>query len=346
MNIDTLSISKQIENKFQELKQKDNYIDIARLLTYSFQKNSREHNLQFFGYIPGIFRTIEISLDDNSIESKDIFVGEPVIYKIYYENNQQLYGLNYFYVFCYLKEKSDSLNVYFQSAHPEYKKLTPDEYDLNQKKVSFEGCVSSFDNTDLSVISISDPGHFLPGITSSYYVGSPELNFPKLIAQLIEKITFLSNISLGNTMLFGSSAGTFGALLSSTYMKEKTNVLAVNSQINIRYRKDIMQACYGMSNPKKIVQNFGEKVSCICRFKQKICSVPNIYILANINDNLYQRNFNFYQNYIKRFSNKGINNQSVFDSYYGVDGHGRPESSSLKAKIKIARYILTMKSTL
>ena len=344
MDIDTLNISKKIEDKFYQLKQKNNYVGIAKLLTYSFQANSREHNLQCFGYIPGIFRTIEIFLDQNSIESKDIFIGEPVIYKIYYGNNQQLYGLNYFYVFCHLKEKSDSLNVYFQSAHPKYKSLTSSEYDLNQKKVNFEGSISSFDNTNISVISISDPGHFLPNITSSYYVGSPEFNFPEVIAKVITKITLLSSISLSNTLLFGSSAGTFGALLSSTYLKEKTNVLAVNSQINIRYRKDIMQACYGTVNSQEIMKKYGKQVSCIYRFRQKLSSVPNIYILANINDKLHQRNFDFYKNYIERFSKKGVDNQSVFDSYYGVDGHGRPESSSLKAKIQIARYVLTMKS--
>ncbi|MGD1919017.1 MAG: hypothetical protein ACFCAD_09055 [Pleurocapsa sp.] len=59
---------------------------------------------------------------------------------------------------------------------------------------------------------------------------------------------------------------------------------------------------------------------------------------------MYSRNFKFYQIYLERFSKKGANNQSVFDSYYGVDGHGRPEQSSLKAKIKIAREVLTMKS--
>ncbi|MGD1919016.1 MAG: hypothetical protein ACFCAD_09050 [Pleurocapsa sp.] len=252
MNIDTVNLSQKIEKKFQQLRQNDNYVGMGKLIAYSLQVNSRQHNISFFGYIPKIFRTIEIFLDENSIQSKDIFIGEPVIYKILYGEDRQLYGLNYFYIFCYLKENSDRLNVYFQSAHPQYKDLTLDEYDLEREKISFEGCISSFDNTNLSVISVSDPGHFLPGITSSYYVGSPELNFPQLIAQVINKITFLANIKLSNTLLFGSSAGTFGALLSSTYLKEKTNVMAVNSQINIRYRQDIMQSCLGLTNSQEI----------------------------------------------------------------------------------------------
>ena len=345
MNIDQVSLSKKIENKFHEFKQDNNYADIAKLITYSFQVNSRQHNVDLFDYIPGIFRVVEISLDDGLIKKKDIFIGEPVIYKIFYPNNQQLYGLDYFYIFCHLKEKSTSLNVHFQSAHPQYENFSQSEYDLKHKKVSFEGCISSFANNNLSTISVSDPGHFVPGITSSYYVGSFDLNFTQLIARIVQKIAFIANISLGNTLFFGSSAGTFGALLSSTYLKEKTNVLAVNSQINIQYRKDVIEPCLGTDDSQEVVQKIARQVSCIYRFKQQLKSVPNIYILANINDNLYQRNFDFYKNYIERFSKKGVNNQSVFDSYYGVDGHGRPEPYSLKAKIQIARKVLTMKST-
>ena len=145
-------------------------------------------------------------------------------------------------------------------------------------------------------------------------------------------------------MLFGSSAGTFGALLTSTYFHQKVNVLAVNSQIKLQYRKEIMKTFFGRDKPQEIIKHFGEQVSCLYRFQQELNSVPNIYILANINDNLYQRNFDFYQQYLQRYTKPGVNNQSVFDSYYGVDGHGRPESTSLKAKIRIAREILTIKS--
>ena len=346
MSIDTLDRVEKIKDKFQQFKQENNYIAIAKLVTYSFQVVSRQDNIAIFNYIPGIFRTIEIWLDKGSIQSKDIFIGEPVIYKIYYGNERQLYGLNYFYIFCYLKEDSHQLNVYFQSANSNHKKLLPQNYELKQNKISFEGSLSSFNGDNISVISVSDPGQFIPNLTSSYYVGSSELNFPQLIAGVLDKITNLADISLAETLLFGSSAGTFGALLTSTYLSQKTNVLAVNSQINVAYRQQIMQACWGIDDAKKIMRQFGERVSCMRRFNGELSAVPNVYLLANINDNLYQRNFNFYQQYVKNFSHQGINNQSVFDSYYGVDGHGRPEPSSLKAKIQLARIILTMRSTL
>ena len=344
MNIDTLNLSKKIEAKFQQFKQEKNYKNIAKLITYSLQVVSRQNNVEIFGYVPGIFRIVEIFLDRESIQSKHIFIGEPVIYKIYYGNNRQLYNLDYLYIFCYFKEKSELLNVYFQSANPNYKKLSQENYDLKQNKVNFEGSLSSFNGDNISVISVSDPGQFIRDLTSSYYVGSPELNFPRLIADILDKLISLSNISSSKTLLFGSSAGTIGALLTSTYLPQKTNVLAVNSQINVGHRQHIMQSCWAIDNTREIMRQYGERVSCFCRFNQKLSVVPNIYILANINDNLYQRNFDFYKKYIENFTQKGIENQSVFDSYYGVDGHGRPEPSSLKAKIKLARIILTMRS--
>jgi len=107
-----------------------------------------------------------------------------------------------------------------------------------------------------------------------------------------------------------------------------------------------MQSVFNITQPRRLLNKFGNQVSCTYRFNQDITSIPNIYILASVNDYLYQRNFDFYQQYISRFTEAGINNKSVFDSYYGVEGHGRPEANSLKAKIKIAREVLTMKSNI
>lgn len=344
MKIDAIALAKVIKIKFEQLKQDKNFPEIAKLITYSLQAIPKQYNIQIFGYIPNIFREVEIFLDRSPIQERDIFIGEPVVYKIYYPNNYCLYNINYFYIFCYLRKNSEELNVYFQSAQPKYKNFTPEKYSLDRETVGFEGCISGF-NSNLSFISVSDPGQFIPGYASSFYVGDAELNFVQLIAEVIEKIVNLANLKTQNTLLIGSSAGTFGALLSSTYFSQKVNVLAVNSQIYIKYRKDIMQLFANIDRSQELSEQFGERVSCLLRFDRELNSVPNIYILANINDNLYQRNFQFYQMYINKFTKTGVNNQSVFDSYYGVDGHGRPETSSLKAKIRIAREVLTMKST-
>ena len=344
MNIDEITISAQeIKAGFQRLKQERNFNKIAKLISYSFQAIPNHLNRQIFGYVPNIFREVEIFLDESPIQQRNIFIGEPVVYKIHYPDNIKLYNLNYFYIFCYLKENSEALNVYFQSAHPNYRNLSPDGYTLNSSKINFEGCISGFKD-NISLMSVSDPGHSIPGYASSFYVGSAELNFTKLIAEVVESIINLANLKTKNTLLIGSSAGTFGALLSSTYFSQKVNVLAVNSQINIQYRKDIIKLFPDVDRPQELIKKFGSQVSCLYRFRQQTNSIPNIYVLANINDNLYQRNFNFHKLYINTHTRVGIDNQSVFDSYYGVDGHGRPEPHSLKAKIKIAREVLTMKS--
>ena len=338
-----IALAKKIEYRFEEYKKHERFEQIAQLITLSLNTLPQKYSRQIFGYIPAIFRQIDIK--DCLVRADDIYRGEPVVYKVYFPEQKKLYGLAYFYIFCYLKLDSQQLNVYFQSANPIYEELTQLECCLSQKKISFEGSISAFKPDNISVISISDPGHFKPGLTSSFYVGSPELNFNQVIAQVIESICNAANLSLSETLLFGSSAGTFGALLSSTYLAQKTNVLAVNSQINLHYKKELMQSIFGITQPEKLLDEYGDRLSCIYRFNQEITSIPNIYLLANINDKLHERNFKFYQQYISKFTAPGIDNQSVFDSYYGVEGHGRPEPNSLKAKIKIAREVLTMKST-
>jgi hypothetical protein len=342
MVTDAIALARKVQRQFEEYKAQQQFKAIAQLITSALEILPREYNQRIFGYIPQIFRQLEVN--DCTIQANDIYLEEPVIYKLYFPHSQKLYDFSYFYVFCYLKQNSQQLNVYFQSAHPSYKKLTSDQYDLSQKKISFEASTSAFKPDNISTISISDPGHFIPGLTSSYYVGSAELNFNQIIAQVLDNICNLAKINLQDTMLFGSSAGTIGALLSSTYLQQKTNVLVVNSQVNLHYKKQLMQPIFNMTQPESLLEKFGNQISCSYRFKQDLVSVPNIYLLANINDNLHNRNFEFYKQYLSRFTRKGVNNQSVFDSYYGIEGHGRPEPNSLKAKIKIAREILTMKS--
>ncbi len=345
METDAIALAKKIQLQFETYKHRQQFSQIAELITVALQVLPREYNQQIFGYIPQLFRQVTLK-DSFQLQQQDLFIGEPVIYKIYYPHQQQLYDIPYFYIFCYLKENSHQLNVYFQSAHPKYKKLAPSAYNLSHKKVNFEGSMSGFKSHNISVISISDPGHFVPGLTSSYYVGSPEINFNQLVAEVLENICNLANISLQDTMLIGSSAGTFGALLSSTYLKQKTNVLAVNSQISLQYRNRLMESLFGNEKPPQLIEKYGNQISCTYRFRQNINSIPNIYLLANINDHLYQKNFDFYKLYISKYTQKGTNNQSIFDSYYGIVGHGRPEPNSLKRKIEIAREILTMKSTI
>ncbi|BAZ43356.1 hypothetical protein NIES4102_03560 [Chondrocystis sp. NIES-4102] len=344
MDSEAIALAQKIRIQFEVFKQQKQFSQIAKLLTYALQVIPREYNQHIFGYIPSIFREIVI-LDPHQIQPTDVFIGEPVIYKIYFPEQQTLYNLPFFYLFCYFKDNSQQLDIYFQSANQDYLDFSVDDYYLNQQKVYFEGCLSAFKNHNISVISVGDPGQFIPGITSSYYAGSTNFNFVKLIAEVLESLAKIAGISSHETLLFGSSAGTFGALLTSTYFQQKVNVLAVNSQIFLHNRKQLMQTLFGISDRQTLLEKYGSQICCLHRFQEELSSVPNIYILANINDHLYSRNWEFYQMYIKIYTAQGINNQSVFDSYYGIQGHGRPRVLALKNKIRIAREILTMKSS-
>jgi hypothetical protein len=332
-----------VKNRFEKLKREMKYDRIAALIGYAIQKNLYRHDRRLFGYIPGIFPEVEIS-DPGAIRKSDLRIGEPVMYKVHYAPGKTLYAIPYFYVFCFLKENSRKLDVYFQSAHNDYADFTTGEFVLASEKIRFEGCLASFRDNDISVISVSDPGQFIPGETTSCYAGSSDINFVEVIAGVLESLCTLAGLDNGDTLLFGSSGGSTGALLSSTYFSRKVNVLAVNSLVTLEHRSSMMKACFGMTDKDALIARYGSRISCIARFREKLNSVPNVYILANINDDLHAINREFYNLYLEKYTARGLPNISVFDSYYGVDGHGRPVDAAMRGKIRIAREVLTMKS--
>ena len=337
----TSVIEQDIEKRLSELKQKSNFAKIAQLISYAFEANHTLSNRRIFGYIPGLFREIIIAKEPNNISAQDIAIGEPVIYKIYFPAEKTLAQIPYFYLFCYLKGSSHQLDVYFQSANRHSEALSQQDYTLAQKKITFQGMISAFEN-NRSTICISDPGHFVPGLHSSYFVGSPDLNFAELISRIIENICNLAHISLKDTLLFGPSAGGVGALLSSTYFSNKVHVMSANSQIDTYRLLPTMRAFLGTDDSNILLSKFSDQVSCIHRFQQDIPSVPNIYLLANINDDIYAKNCELYQIYQQQFVGKGKNNQSIFDSYYGFEGHVQPDKAALKTKMEFARANLTL----
>ena len=329
-----------IQQKFNLLKQESNYSQLAELIKNSFAINSTASNRKIFGYIPKIFRQVELN-NPSELNGTHIFFDEPVIYKIYFPLGNKIANISYFYLLCYLKSNSYHLNVYFQSANHKSKLFAQENYTLDQEKIHFEGMISAFEN-EFSTICISDPGHFIPHLHSSYYAGSPEVNFAQLISEVVQNICHLANINLRDTFLFGTSAGGVGALLSSTYFREKVHVMSVNSQIYTYGIPEIMLNLFGTKEQDFLLQNYSSQVSCIHRFQQDIKSIPNLYLLANINDGIYCRNYELYQLYQQNFVSLGKNNQSIFDSYYGVEGHAQPDRALLKTKIKFARENLMM----
>ncbi len=340
------NVQQYLLEKLNTLQGKSAYPEIAQFLSSSLNHNSSKVNRQVFGYIPSLFREIKLNnWHDGVFNCSSLPIGEPVIFKISFPHEQSMRGIPFFYLFCYIKENPCNLNVYFQSAMVISNSLKQKDYGISQGKIAFEGIMSAFTEPE-SVICISDPGHFIPGLKSSFYVGTQSINFVSLISNIIEAICSSAKIKLENTLLFGSSAGGMGALLSSTYFDSKVQVLSVNTQIYTHNLSRVMKVLLGTDNRQTLVKKFGDRVSCLHRFKQNLNHVPNIYLLANVNDPLYQRNYKFYQLYQKLFIARGQENQSVFDSYYGVEGHGRPNKVSLKKKIRIARESLMMNSNL
>ena len=336
-------IKENLVKKLRTHQSKFEYSKIAQLLAFSLKENSSEVNKQIFGYVPSLFREIAIDDLNKGINSSEIFIGEPVIYKIAFPSGLTMGNIPFFYLFCYLKDNCEELNVYFQSAAKINIPLAQQNYSIDKRKIIFEGMISAFTD-NISTICISDPGHFIPGLMSSFYVGTKEINFTKLISMVVESLCANAQINLQKTLLFGSSAGGMGALLTSTYFNNKVQVLSINSQIYIYGLSQVMKALLGTDDRQTLLDKFGDRVCCRHRFQQNISSVPNIYLLANINDDLHDRNFDFYRLYQELYSGKNQGNQSVFDSYDGVEGHGRPDKASLKKKIKIAKEILTMKA--
>jgi 2-polyprenyl-3-methyl-5-hydroxy-6-metoxy-1,4-benzoquinol methylase len=332
-----------IKEQFNRFENGSCYPEIANLLALSLKNAPSELSQRIFGYIPGLFREVAITNPMVGITSAQLYIDEPVIYKVSFPGNHTMKGIPFFYLFCYLKENSSHLNVYFQSATKTSKNLRQQEYTISQQKIKFEGIISAFKDPE-SAICISDPGHFIPGLISSFYVGNRQINFSELISNLVESICISANIKLENTFLFGSSAGGMGALLSSTYFSQKVQVLSVNAQIITYDRVKVMNTLLETSDRDTLLKKFANRISCLNRFQQNINSVPNIYLLANINDDLYHRNYKFYQLYQKLFIAKGKNHQSIFDSYSGVEGHSRPDKVSLKKKIEVARAVLMMNS--
>jgi hypothetical protein len=336
----------QLKNKLLNLQKDEDFSEIGRLISQTICEPPPQFDRRILGYLPSFFRETEVFYVDRILHDLVIYPEEPVIYKIHFPPDRTICGISFFYLFGYLKPDTHKLNVYFQSARRNSKSLCQNEYDLARQKVFFEGLIDGFENPDLSFISISDPGHFISGLNSSFYAGSKEINFSEIIADVLTSVCHLAKIKLSDTLLFGSSAGSMGALLTSTYLGEKTNVFAVNSQIETHRTSQLVKILFDTEDADFLLRAYGDRLSCFDRFYPYLPAVPNLYLLANINDELYSENWNFYQHYQKCFVDKGKNNQSVFDSYYGVAGHNRPDKPVLKAKIKTAREILTTVSNL
>lgn len=297
-----------------------------------------------FGNLADIFPEVMV---ENPLEDLPTY-NYPVFYKVFLPSGKVVSRINYFYVFSYIRKDVKSLNVYFQSAAVSDKSQTESAYSLASGSIRFEALKSAFMDKTTSFVSISDPGHFVKGAPTSFYVGSAGCDFSYYIASFIERLLLAYNLPHRRTLLFGSSAGAVGALMCGAILSKKVNVLSVNCQLELASRRWVLKKFFDGLSRQEAEQQYGTQLSCFKRYEEVSLEtprkVPNIYLLCNIRDDLHSRNVSFFEFLIRSFSNSEYKNQFVFDSYYGVEGHGRPKPVQLKEKMKIARKSLTMSS--
>jgi len=132
------------------------------------------------------------------------------------------------------------------------------------------------------------------------------------------------------TLMFGSSAGSFGALRTATFLEGKANVLSVNGQIDRTFEYE------GTKNRHDVIRYFDQ-----C-FRRQSRIIPNMYLLCNYRDRNIRLN-RVFADLISNFhyDKKGTTRPNiVLDLYDGIKGHGRPRKSNILEKIQIAELLL------
>ncbi|NJL51967.1 MAG: hypothetical protein HC930_06620 [Hydrococcus sp. SU_1_0] len=76
-------------------------------------------------------------------------------------------------------------------------------------------------------------------------------------------------------------------------------------------RVKVMNTLLETSDRHTLFKKFADRICCLNRFQEKVNSVPNIYLLANINNDLYQINYKLYQLYQQLFVAKNMG-QSIY----------------------------------
>jgi len=234
------------------------------------------------------------------------------------------------FVFSHIVPEATSARVYFQNASTNFQNATPDEY-TNAKKVPYNGIGEAIKNDKMSTICFTDPGVFTGrGVTTSWYSVVNGVDVCNYMGQFLKYWLNSAGIKPHQALLFGSSAGSFGALRTATFLDEKTNVLSANGQIDRIFEFE------GTTNRHDLISYYDK-----C-FRRQSRIIPNIYLLCNYRD----RNIRLNRVFVDLVSNfhyekKGTTRPNiVLDLYDGIKGHGRPRKSNLLQKIQVAELLL------
>ena len=235
-----------------------------------------------------------------------------------------------FYVFSNINKNASSGKVYFQNASSKLKQAVPNDFrEATAKNVPYDGLKQAVTNSNQSTICISDPGIFIKGKTTSWYSVVNEVDICFYIAQFLRHWFEAASLKPSKTLMFGSSAGSFGALRTATFLNTKTNVISVNGQIKRNFN-------YEDKTYEHDLLNYYKK----CLEHNTV--IPNIYLLCNYRDNNTLLNYKFFDlitNY--PYEKKGTYRPNIiFDLYDGLNGHLRPRRENLLQKIDIAEVVL------
>ena len=235
-----------------------------------------------------------------------------------------------FYIFSNIIPEANSGRIYFQNAASKLKQAIPqDFYKATAKNVPYDGIRQAISNCDRSTICISDPGIFIEDKVTSWYSVVNQVDICFYIAQFLSHWLKSASLEPKDVLMFGSSAGSFGALRTATFLDKKTNVMSINGQIKRAFN-------YKNNQSNHDLLDYYQQ----CLQQQKI--MPNIYLLCNYRDKntlLNQKLFALITNY--DYEKQGTYRPNVvFDLYDGFKGHLRPRKYNLLQKIDIAEAVM------
>ena len=234
------------------------------------------------------------------------------------------------YIFSNINPEATAGRVYFQSASTKLKNANPDDYKTaTARNVPYDGFGQAISSKSISTLCICDPGIFIQGKITSWYGVMDGVDICSYIAKFLSYWFEAASLKASEILIFGSSAGSFGALRTASFLENKTNVIAVNAQIkrkfsykNIIYEHDLMSHYQQSLQQNRVI--------------------PNIYLLCNYRD----KNTVLNRQFFNLITNYSYNQEStyrpniVLDIYDGLSGHLRPRRDNLLQKINIAETLL------
>jgi hypothetical protein len=238
-----------------------------------------------------------------------------------------------FFIFLSVVKTSNELDVFFQSAYSPHLELTAQDY--NTSKVTFEG-VGQARARRRNVIAISDYGHYIYGMSSSFYCGSAKINYCRKIGTAVEMIMNRMGISHSHVVFIGSSAGADGALHSATYMNHPVTVIAVNPWIllhKVKQLRDYHLNAFGDFPEEELLKRYGAQLSAIVRY-QESSTMPVLRLLLNRNDKTcFNPGMSFVSTCGRKFKRLCV------DIYAGPQQHVRPPKDEYLRKIEETRML-------